>query len=162
MGQFAQVALAALAVLPISGCGTICNFAYGFVKPDEAPSVYGGFGFDMQVFEAVASGQTQSLNITHGSGYTVLFIAGLLCADPVLSLAADTLTLPITLYLEDRRARAYARDHGDGGPSMLSGPRPDQEFFSSAVPSRPAIKDGLAGTTALPAEYTSWQATTSS
>jgi hypothetical protein len=142
MGQFAHLALAAVAVLPVSGCGTICNFGYGFVKPDEAPSVYGGFGFDMKVFESVASEQTQSLNLTHGNnGYLVLFIAGLFCADPVLSLTADTLTLPITLYLEDRRARAHARDHEGQAPAALSGPQPDQEFYSSAVPSRPAISD---------------------
>jgi hypothetical protein len=145
MGQLARVAFAALAAVLVSGCGTICNFAGGYLHPDKAPTVYGGFRFDMEVLEA-ATTTHESLNITHGSGYTVLFVLGVLCADPVLSLAADTLTLPITLYLEERRARAHARDHdGAGDSAATGGPQAHREVWSSANPAPQRMEPGGPG-----------------
>jgi uncharacterized protein YceK len=160
MRQLAPVVFAALAALLLSGCGTICNFAAGIEHPDEAPTVYGGFRFDMKVCEAVAT-TDNSLGITHGSAYTVLFILGLACADPLLSLAGDTVTLPYTLYLERRRAKVHARDHDGQSPIAPGGSQTDQEAWSSALPSRPTIDPGWLSPTAIPAAVPAAQPTPS-
>jgi hypothetical protein len=47
-------ALVATAALPLSGCGTICNFAGGFVHPDE-PRVYGGVLRDLEILGDMAN-----------------------------------------------------------------------------------------------------------
>jgi uncharacterized protein YceK len=74
-------AIALLAAMSLTGCGTVFNFGAGTCPISEYPSVYGGVGIDVGTF-AVQD-----------------FPLGLLLAliDFPLSLAADTVTLPYTI-----------------------------------------------------------------
>lgn len=79
----------ALAILPIVGCGTIGNFA-----ATPRPMVYGGVQFDAAFLAALHPGETTDETI----GMLVF-----LMLDLPLSAVGDTLTLPITLWLENRQ-----------------------------------------------------------
>jgi uncharacterized protein YceK len=75
--------LAALALLLLSGCGTIANLA-------EGPRVYGGVRTDVRMI-----GDPRLPDGTHSSPIAVLAIV-----DLPLSAALDTALLPITLIFE--------------------------------------------------------------
>ena len=77
------------AVLP-AGCGTICNFAHG------DPDIYGGVQKDVAFIQTPrqTGGGGASLN-----NQGMVFLAALVCADAGLSLIADTLTLPLAVYM---------------------------------------------------------------
>jgi uncharacterized protein YceK len=83
------VLCAVAAVLP-TGCGTICNFAHG------DPDVYGGVQKDVEFIQTPRTPGGGGVSIDN-RGMAVL--AALAFADTGLSLIADTLTLPLAIYM---------------------------------------------------------------
>jgi len=87
--------------LGLSGCGTVFNFGAGTCAYRERPLVYGGVGIDAEIF-AVAE-----------------FPLGLLLAliDFPFSLAADTVTLPYTIYTTITGSAHADEEKAPPGPS---------------------------------------------
>jgi uncharacterized protein YceK len=88
-----------------SGCGTVCNLVGGVVHPDSEPKVYGGVARDLDIIEKGVTGTPTMGQGNAGKGAAVLVVGVLALAvvDPILSFAADTLTLPVTIPLQERR-----------------------------------------------------------
>jgi hypothetical protein len=94
-----------------SGCGTVCNFAGAWTRPDIEPRVYGGVIRDLETFDELLDKNTPLFPASSsGDGRGALLgygaICGFLLVEPVASLVADTATLPLTIYLEHRRTAA--------------------------------------------------------
>jgi uncharacterized protein YceK len=85
------ILIAAMATGFLGGCGTVCNFASG------DPAVYGGVVKDLEVVRSPLNVSPQSDSSSGGPALAVL--AGVVCADIAVSAVADTLTLPLTIYL---------------------------------------------------------------
>lgn len=107
--------LLALAVFSLAGCGTVCNFAIApFSEPDghKFPAVYGG----VQLDAAVMSSKSQLVDLSgiHGEGPAAAVVIGCVLAEFPLTFIGDTLTLPITLWIERRRNAAPNELHGTG------------------------------------------------
>lgn len=96
--MYVQMGPAVGAVL-LSGCGTICNFASGAIPlPDDPvarPAIYGGVQLDAALITGMRPKETTEVTV---------FVGACLLVDIPLSLVGDTLTLPITLWLDKRRA----------------------------------------------------------
>jgi hypothetical protein len=117
--------LGAFLALSSSGCGTVCNLAGGIAHPDSEPRVYGGVIKDLEVLdEAISNPPTQPLlgESTGGDARLALVVLALLAADPILSFVADTLTLPITVPLQERRIAAGKRQSERGPKATSAGP----------------------------------------
>ena len=101
-------ALLAMAVLGLSGCGTVCNL----VSNDR--QVYGGVQKD---FEFMMT--PRNFGAGHNNGFGVLALFLLVPADGFLSLMGDTLTLPLVVWLRQNpptdREPVYFMMVGDGG-----------------------------------------------
>jgi uncharacterized protein YceK len=80
--------LSAIAAASLGGCGTICNFAHG------DPDIYGGVQKDVQFIQAPHTAVGGGVSFQKGPVF-----AALVTADVGLSLVADTLTLPLAIYL---------------------------------------------------------------
>lgn len=96
---------ALLGVLP-SGCGTVCNLTGGVVHPETEPRIYGGVIRDVEVFESLESRPSSEPLFAGANKGAVALGFMILClgsVDPVVSFVADTLTLPITIPLQNRR-----------------------------------------------------------
>jgi hypothetical protein len=113
--------LVALMAVAGTGCGTICNFVGGLIHPDQEPRVYGGVQRDITVVEGLTSKPPAMTfpisNSCHHDAAAAIFVGccvSMIVVDPALSLAADTLTLPITLYVQHRREAA--EDSGSSSP----------------------------------------------
>jgi uncharacterized protein YceK len=95
-----------LGILVLPGCGTVCNLADGVRHPDQAPRTYGGVARNL---EWISEGQIvenpypeswdEAVENFYGIAYWTII-------DPPLSFVGDTLTLPLTWYLQDRRERS--------------------------------------------------------
>jgi uncharacterized protein YceK len=77
--------LVALTAVALGGCGTIRNLASG------DPDIYGGVQKDVQLIQTPQS--------VKGVGVNPMTLALFAPADLCLSLAGDTLTLPLAIYL---------------------------------------------------------------
>jgi uncharacterized protein YceK len=114
-----------LAAVSLSGCGTVCNLAGGMLHPDSEPRVYGGVIRDVEIIDNVVSSESsESLLPINGGGGTgaAMMLAALISVpvvDPVLSLVADTLTLPVTIPLQERR---IARQQEGSAPNQANAP----------------------------------------
>jgi hypothetical protein len=112
------VVLVAVAAVLLGGCGTILNFAQ-----KGGPDVYGGVQKDITFFMSppAPEGQGSPRNGDLGLGILVL-------TDAVASLTADTLTLPLVVYLrqDDKPIEAGTK----------------RELASSSRPSAPAVSLG--------------------
>jgi uncharacterized protein YceK len=86
--------------LGLSGCGTVFNLGAGTCAYREYPLVYGGVGIDAEII-AVAD-----------------FPLGLLLAliDAPFSLAADTVTLPYTIFTTIRGSARDPEEKAAPGP----------------------------------------------
>jgi hypothetical protein len=107
-----RVLLPLLFGLLLSGCGTVCNLAGGVLHPDREPRVFGGFLRDMEIITGVTKPDMPGLGQTRGGKGAVILLAAALtiaAVDPMVSLAADVLTLPITIPLQNAR-QARERD----------------------------------------------------
>jgi uncharacterized protein YceK len=87
-----------------TGCGTVCNL----VVPGREDKVYGGVRFDVEQIQKLVEGAPASDGVlSPGAGN----LGGLLAAafvlgpflDLPLSAVGDTVTLPITRWLDDRK-----------------------------------------------------------
>jgi hypothetical protein len=98
--------MASIALLHV-GCGTVCNLAGGVVHSESEPRIYGGVIRDMETIDKVASEASghQLIGEGEGKGAMVILAAAVSIAavDPMLCLVADTLTLPLTIPLQERR-----------------------------------------------------------
>ena len=96
-------AIPALAAALASGCGTIVNFASG------DPEIYGGPRKDIEFLQTPRSVQAAP-NTPAGSsgsaGRGAAFVAAFVVADIPVSLVADTLTLPLAVYLRQHDSNA--------------------------------------------------------
>jgi hypothetical protein len=115
------LALALLLGTTLSGCGTVCNLAGGVLHPDREPRVFGGFLRDVETISEMANCNTplfsQPTTKNGGMGAAVVFAAILtvVAVDPMISLAADVLTLPVTIPLQNAR-QASEREAHDSAP----------------------------------------------
>ena len=94
---------AVVAALSLCGCGTICNFAGRPIDPTIETRVYGGVQLDFDVLDYLASNYPD-IKLASDPKAAVFFYP-LAVVDPLPSFAADTLTLPVTLYVQRRRAK---------------------------------------------------------
>jgi hypothetical protein len=97
-----MLALVVPVAFSLAGCGTICNLAWIHAGPDGTlltgpPEVYGGVANDAAL-PAHLSGKDYS-----GQGRNAALGCLCLLAEFPLSLCADTLTLPITLTVQQIR-----------------------------------------------------------
>jgi hypothetical protein len=86
----------AVAAILATGCGTFGNLAGGIRDPENRPTVYGGVRHPPWVEYLLDYDQR-----THSK--LVLVWWPLWVADGGLSFVGDTLTLPLTAYLNDKR-----------------------------------------------------------
>lgn len=115
--------LAASVAISTVGCGTVCNLAGGVIHPDSEPRVYGGFIRDIEIIDSVVSHPSPQRELFHGTdGRAAALFAGAILAvaavDPMVSLVADTLTLPVTIPLQEKRI-ARQRDHAPLDPANV-------------------------------------------
>lgn len=115
----------AIGAAGLSGCGTVCNLAEGVVTPDYEPKIYGGVQRDIKALATAMDGPTQTTSIPAG---IYLLIVGLAVADPVLSLAGDTVTLPLTIYLQVRK------NTGKGEPAAPGKSSDTGVFLGKPIP----------------------------
>jgi hypothetical protein len=118
-GRVAIIVTAILAVW-INGCGTICNFAGGVSHPENEPRVYGGVARDLELLDGVATAASSSaVQSPVTDPKTGLVMLGVAAIDPALSFVAGTATLPITVYLQQKRLAANrASDSGKTTSSL--------------------------------------------
>jgi uncharacterized protein YceK len=125
--------LAAIAAASLGGCGTIRNFAHG------DPDIYGGVQKDVEFIQTPRTAVGGGVSYPRGP-----FLAALVSADVGLSLVADTLTLPLAIYL--RQNEHTSADEGvpvDGGNSVKSADKATPAI--SLKVSRPDGKVGADG-----------------
>jgi uncharacterized protein YceK len=146
--------LAAVAVaVSLSGCGTVCNLAGGVTQPDVEPRVYGGVQRDFEVLSDVCSSTFHPSGGTlSGDGKAAAFWSACLltafAGDPILSLVGDTLTLPVTIPLQNRRIAEEVKDRA--GDTAVPSPNssvertPQVERLPSAPSQKPFTGEGSA------------------
>jgi hypothetical protein len=122
MTRGAWAVLLAIAVVPASGCGTICNFAGApFCKEGDLPlpAVYGGVQLDAAFINTNTQAFTMNGFQAEGTGAAIL--VGCLLAEFPLSFIGDTLTLPITVWIDRRRTAAAtgSRDPTPPDPGIV-------------------------------------------
>jgi uncharacterized protein YceK len=119
-----------LVALSSSGCGTVCNLAGGVVHPDSEPRIYGGFIRDFEIIDKAVSKPEEHLlspggNANgQGAAYAMAAIIAVAAVDPVVCLIADTLTLPITIPLQNRRIAKQEDKSGDSPPPVANSLQP--------------------------------------
>ena len=138
VGKGLPISMVGLAGLLLScaagGCGTVCNLAGGFVHPDKEPQVYGGVKRDAEFYDKMTDRESTSKvywPCGSGKGAAVLAIGilGFICAEPMLTVAGDTVTLPITLAAEVLRDNCtHCKESKSSEPVSLSAsPTPPEE-----------------------------------
>jgi len=92
-------------LLAATGCGTVCNLAGGVAHPDKEPMVYGGVIRDLDIIDSAINGGGQINGGAAGKEEAALVacIVAIAVGDPIISFVADTITLPITIPLQERR-----------------------------------------------------------
>jgi hypothetical protein len=111
--------LIAAVMLSLAGCGTICNMAGGIRNPESEPKVYGGVQRDLIIIGDLLSSAKGPLTQSSDRGVLYFLAVGsaICVVDPVLSLFGDTLTLPITVPLQDKRLADDQRKRSDPIPA---------------------------------------------
>jgi uncharacterized protein YceK len=108
-----MAAIAAVAAVSLSGCGTIANLCSG---DPEVP--LGGVQKDLEAFNTPCA-------MHAGTGKGAALIVLLLPTELCLSLVADTLTLPLAIFI---KRSGYPRDDGRAAAT------PAAQEFSPAPP----------------------------
>jgi len=123
-----KTVIVAFSAVLFSGCGTVCNLAGGVTHPDQEPRVYGGVLRDLEFWEEVDEAPSSSaplLGSPHGDGRgAVLLLAALgalAVGEPALSFVGDTATLPLTIYLQNKRIAAEQSDAATPADAPLAG-----------------------------------------
>ena len=97
----------------LTGCGTACKLVAGVLDPVNEPTVYGGVTTDLKIIDEAVNhfenGSGTSTN--HGDPRGAAIMIVLLATDPVLSFVADTVLLPVTIMLQNRRIAREREDH---------------------------------------------------
>ena len=139
----------AIGAVSMSGCGTVCNFAGGIAHPDVEPRVYGGVLRDIQVIEdAVTCDPTQR---KFGDPRAIVVVLPIAVADPIVSFIADTLTLPITIPLQERRiAIRKNAEEADNGPNSAGAATETPSLAESHQPGQAGEEQGDENQTAKP------------
>jgi uncharacterized protein YceK len=93
-----------------AGCGTVCNLAR------ENPDNYGGVQRDLQFASDARDkgGVMAGTSGSTGAAYAAAAIVGLYCVDLSFSFIADTMTLPLAVYLRRKHEAATASESGSG------------------------------------------------
>jgi uncharacterized protein YceK len=107
MSRLAATLLAISLAACASGCGTVLNLA------DKEPMAYGGLKRDFEWLEAFTGLDAPAINKnpqTVNQGRANWMLLGLSLLDPPLTIVGDTVTLPLTLWLENRRAQERSRE----------------------------------------------------
>jgi hypothetical protein len=150
------LALVAMVAQWLGGCGPVCNVATGNLEP------YGGLGKDAEFLEQYYHPRFSSFSGGVGGGGgrgAVLLLA--LVAVPVLlplpelslTLIGDTLTLPLTLYVyQKRHGEDDAQVTVSGNPtvpaaslSAVSGPPPEGDAGSDDAAMWHRMAEGCLG-----------------
>jgi hypothetical protein len=131
------IALVGVAVCLTGGCGTVCNLAGGLVDADHETRVYGGVLFDLKEWDSVVSNPSPKEEQGCDPRLGVI-ILGLCVADPAVSFVADTITLPITLYVQKRRNEA-SKSEADRRKTV--GSEQASPTDSPSVPASPDSQD---------------------
>jgi uncharacterized protein YceK len=113
------VGFAVLAAVCQGGCGTILNFAKG------DPDIYGGVQKDIQFIQTPRAGGG-------GVGVNPSSLVLLVPVDACLSLVADTLTLPLAVYLRQNGHASDDKSVTGGDGSHAANPRPADNADSPA------------------------------
>ena len=117
MRKAISAVVGAVLVLAPTSCGTICNFAGGLFDSTREPQVYGGVRFDLQAASDILDSMDHPAHYTGpvfdigGNQAMAMILLPVMLVDPVLSAVTDTLTLPITIYLQEKRAAVYKADN---------------------------------------------------
>jgi uncharacterized protein YceK len=107
MKRALSVATAAFIAVGVSGCGTVCNLAGGVIHPDQELRVYGGVQRDVEHFWCPP---LLNENSSPGAGKGAVLFLALIPVEFGLSFVGDTLTLPITIPLQEIREAANKSD----------------------------------------------------
>jgi hypothetical protein len=118
--------LIALIAVFSGGCGTVCNLVGGIRHPESEPRVYGGVIRDYETIGQIVNSPQADSSHSFGAyaGKAAVFVVALPLlgvVDPILSFVGDTLTLPITIPLQNRRVE------GDRGAVTLIPAKPEAE-----------------------------------
>jgi len=98
--------IAALVAVLVTGCGTIINLATG--DPDVP---FGGVQKDLTLLEKPGTGYTGTMN---GNNAGAVIMLGFMAADLCLSFIADTLTLPIAVWMRQNPPSSEDSAHATG------------------------------------------------
>ena|ERR1700722_12883896 len=114
--------LLALVALSVGGCGTVCNLAGGVMHPDTEPRIYGGVLRDFELVTQASDQPPRGASVANGKSAAFLWAAIVVVGvtDPILSFVADTLTLPITIPLQNQRIAAQNRERDASGPPAIT------------------------------------------
>ena len=124
MGRAALATTAALAVALLGGCGTVRNLSYVITNSEADAS--GGFAYGGVAFDVGASSICVRSAIAGETPFTVsrendlLMAVGLLAVDLPLSLAGDTLSLPVFLAAALKRQMSGGQAVPRGATEMAS------------------------------------------
>jgi hypothetical protein len=102
--------LVVVVAFALSGCGTVCNLAGGWSHPDSEPRIYGGVQKDIEWYGQTKDSQAVP-TLAPRDGRFALVVVGIIAMEPALTFLADTLTLPLTIYLQERRVAADKSEH---------------------------------------------------
>jgi hypothetical protein len=122
----------AMALGSLNGCGTTCNLAGSFTHPETEPRVYGGVRRDLEFVDDVV----QKGKPIGSDPKAVVVLVPFALAEAILTLVGDTLTLPITIYLQDRRVAASKCDH-DSKPAASSGSASEDQAQGQPITMNP-------------------------
>jgi uncharacterized protein YceK len=134
MSEPLKLMILAFLGVSMSGCGTVYNLTC------DEPKVYGGILRDME-FDGLTKGLSGTDPIGQGAMPLVAVAGCLAAAEVSLSLAGDTLTLPITVSLQVHRLAAAK----SAGPKREVPAPADQESSLTRSPEsvlapRPAVE----------------------
>jgi Protein of unknown function (DUF1375) len=112
MKRALSVAMAVCIGVFSGGCGTVCNTAGGVLHPDEEPRVYGGVQRDLEgnLYCLKLGSQPLHEGCTLSDGKGAVLLLALVPVEFGLTFVGDTLTLPITIPLQERREAANNGD----------------------------------------------------
>jgi|SRR6516165_2677631 hypothetical protein len=115
MRSFTTVLLALAAFLTV-GCGTIRNLAGGFTDPDSEPRIYGGLIRDSEPGEPVLPG----VGVKWNEKAAVLFMP-IVLAELGLTFVGDTMTLPITIVMQECRNARHEQEKLNSSQTTSTG-----------------------------------------
>ncbi len=122
-----------LAAVCSNGCGTFCNFTGSVIHFDgdkvERPAIYGGVQFDFEGLRLIGNGTNGNVSDPR-VGFVILALG---ITDVFTSAVGDTLTLPITLFVNELRV-ASRRGDPVVKPSEEGPPKPENGEPAMAIP----------------------------